>query len=148
MPYAKAEDRRKHARIWREKNREKIRAYHSTRKQNPNHRKACQKAQQKYRQLHPEQARISSQLSRLRKDGVSERELMLAKNSLAQFDGKCGVCGTNNPEHERGFTLDHDHQTKKFRGIVCGHCNSAMGLTMDNPKTLRLLAEWIERGRE
>lgn len=90
---------------------------------------------------------MSAQLYRLRKDGVPEVEIALAKQALLNFVGVCGICEIANPKHKRKFTLDHDHETKRFRGIVCGFCNSAMGMAKDSPSILRLMADWIERHR-
>lgn len=41
--------------------------------------------------------------------------------------------------------LDHDHATNKFRGWLCGHCNKALGFTLDSPERLRALADYLER---
>ena len=147
MPHSTPEKRRAYAAKWREKNRDKTRAYHMTWKKNPNHRKSVRDAQKKYRENNPETARLSAQLYRLRKDGVPESEIAIARFAVLHFVGVCGICETPKPSHKRKFTLDHDHETKRFRGIVCGHCNSAMGMTKDSPDLLRLMADWIERHR-
>ena len=61
----------------------------------------------------------------------------------------CEVCG--NEETAKGpkgiirfLSLDHDHNTGKFRGWLCGKCNMAIGLAIDNPKLLRDLADYLE----
>ena len=147
MPLKDPVARREYAAKWRNENREKIREYHTTWKQHPNHRTSVKKAQEKYRKNNPEAAGLSGQLHRLRKDGVPEREIALARFAAENFVGVCGICETPNPKHKKKFTLDHDHVTKRFRGIVCGFCNSAMGMAKDSPDILRLMADWIERHR-
>lgn len=62
----------------------------------------------------------------------------------SQF-GKCAICGCNVMEilkDRRGRMVpqayvDHDHKTKKIRGILCMSCNTALGHFKDNPKLLR-----------
>jgi hypothetical protein len=43
--------------------------------------------------------------------------------------GKCAICGTV----PKTLYVDHDHQTKKFRGLVCMQCNLGIGYLKDNP---------------
>ena len=56
---------------------------------------------------------------------------------LSQQDGKCAIC--QRPELGKGrwgrlsLGVDHDHQSKKVRGLLCGDCNRALGLFHDNP---------------
>lgn len=40
---------------------------------------------------------------------------------------------------------DHCHVTGKFRGWLCRGCNHALGFAKDSPKTLRALADYLER---
>lgn len=41
--------------------------------------------------------------------------------------------------------IDHDHSTHKIRGVLCVHCNLALGHMKDNPINIRKLASYIER---
>lgn len=62
---------------------------------------------------------------------------------------KC-VCGDDTPDLM--WHIDHDHSCcprgescgKCVRGILCHHCNLALGLVRDNPDTLRALASYLE----
>jgi hypothetical protein len=45
-------------------------------------------------------------------------------------------------------SLDHCHETGKFRGWLCRQCNTALGMAKDSPATLRALATYLEKSRE
>ena len=56
---------------------------------------------------------------------------------LMMQDGKCAICGTENPHHWSGkFCIDHDHNTGHPRGLLCFKCNAAIGHFNDNITTL------------
>jgi hypothetical protein len=42
---------------------------------------------------------------------------------------------------------DHNHETREVRGIVHKGCNIAIGEANEDPTTLRLLAEYVEKYR-
>lgn len=61
---------------------------------------------------------------------------------LTQQGGVCGICNEA-PRGQRGFHVDHDHNTGKVRGILCHHCNIGIGCFQDNPATLELAMLYI-----
>lgn len=63
-------------------------------------------------------------------------------------DRPCEICGEFKLEPGQrggGMQLDHDHETNKLRGTLCGRCNRGVGLFDDKPERLRAAAEYIER---
>lgn len=42
--------------------------------------------------------------------------------------------------------VDHCHDTGQVRGLLCGHCNIAIGQARDSVATLRALADYLEGG--
>ncbi len=70
---------------------------------------------------------------------------------LACQDGGCAIC--HRPViysgKQKGLRdlacVDHDHDTKEIRGILCQACNTAIGLFGDDPARLRCAAEYLER---
>jgi hypothetical protein len=77
-------------------------------------------------------------------------------------DPTCPGCGRNlhdrinvQPQHHTRLALvvDHDHECcpgktscgKCVRGLLCHHCNTALGYARNNPTILRALADYLER---
>jgi len=59
----------------------------------------------------------------------------------------CAVCGIQfNPE-SKGETphVDHNHDTKAVRALLCGHCNSALGHVHESVDTLKALIAYLGR---
>ena len=60
---------------------------------------------------------------------------------LKRQDGVCAIC--KQPETRtfkgsvRRLAVDHDHSTGKIRGLLCGACNTGLGLFDDDPEILK-----------
>jgi hypothetical protein len=46
--------------------------------------------------------------------------MILSQNNL------CAIC--NNPSKNKALAIDHNHKTGEVRGLLCHHCNLAIGL--------------------
>lgn len=46
---------------------------------------------------------------------------------LERTSGLCEICKSDGTLHKKGLCVDHDHDTGIVRGILCAHCNSAIG---------------------
>jgi len=44
--------------------------------------------------------------------------------------------------------VDHDHDTGMVRGILCYHCNMAIGLLMDDPDIAKKATEYLTKYKE
>ena len=69
--------------------------------------------------------------------------------------GTCAICGEK-PEHSPvksrrphwlSLYIDHDHSTGKVRGLLCWHCNCALGHFRDNEKTLLAAISYLQQPR-
>jgi len=58
--------------------------------------------------------------------------------------GRCLICKVDLPPKGKGVHTDHCHNKGSVRGLLCSHCNLALGHAKDNPNTLRAAAEYIE----
>lgn len=52
-------------------------------------------------------------------------------------DGKCGICETDMIWDSRFTHVDHDHETGKVRGLICGPCNQGLGSLGDSIERLQ-----------
>lgn len=67
---------------------------------------------------------------------------------LQQQHNECASCGVELLKlPKRQVHLDHCHKTSKIRGILCHHCNAALGFMGDDPDKIRKLAKYIESHR-
>lgn len=73
-----------------------------------------------------------------RKYGIGVEEY---RGMIAKMGGVC-ICGRG--VGKKDFAVDHDHKTGKIRGLLCGNCNTAIGLCGDDPGILRTLATYLE----
>jgi hypothetical protein len=62
---------------------------------------------------------------------------------LAGQGGQCVICRNEDPG--KCWCIDHDHQTGKVRGILCWHCNVALGHFRDDPRALIAAADYVIR---
>jgi hypothetical protein len=62
--------------------------------------------------------------------------------------GKCAICYGNPNGRWSTLSVDHDHQTKRVRGLLCTRCNRAIGLLHDNAVIAGRLAAYLKKWRK
>ncbi len=68
----------------------------------------------------------------------------------AQFlkQGKrCAICRRKKPDSKKGWVTDHSHKTRKFRGILCLHCNTLLGFCLESIAILKATIHYLRRHR-
>lgn len=60
----------------------------------------------------------------------------------AMFERQEGLCAICSVPRKR-FHVDHDHETKRVRGLLCNNCNTGIGMFQDNPTLLRLASMYV-----
>jgi hypothetical protein len=91
------------------------------------HASECKSCRREYRKTHKEIGRRHTFKYRY---GISLSEkLKIIKNQ----GSKCSICGKfldlNNPFKVH---MDHNHRTKKIRGVLCSRCNHFLGYVREN----------------
>lgn len=100
----------------------------------------------KYRQDHPEI--IAAQQLRISARRCGQDPDVIVAHFLAH-NGLCDICGRAPQATEKRpgrLNIDHDHRTGKFRGLLCGLCNRAIGMLGDDPKVLASAIEYLRQG--
>lgn len=98
-----------------------------------------------------EQARRKRK-SLLRKLGLTQERLDAIKEKQG---GRCAIC-LNIPEPTPrqliapvpGLVIDHDHDTGRFRGLICIKCNAGIGMFLDDPERLRRAIGYLEAAKQ
>jgi len=105
-------------------------------------------------------ARVSQKryTERLGRDGVRAKNL---KNSygitqedydriLEKQGGVCAICGSPSNYYKGGrlcpLAVDHNHETRKVRGVLCNHCNRAIGMLKDDAEIVDRAAAYLRKG--
>lgn len=72
--------------------------------------------------------RQASRVGALRRYGLT---LEAYEHLAVQQDGRCAICRRVPPNGKR-LHVDHCHETNRVRGLLCIHCNRAIGSLGDN----------------
>lgn len=77
----------------------------------------------------------------LRKEyGITLKE----RNKMAEKqDNCCLVCKVPESTLTRPLNIDHNHTTRKIRGLLCGNCNTAISLVKEDVNILRSLIIYL-----
>jgi Recombination endonuclease VII len=67
--------------------------------------------------------------------GIGEEDV---QRMLEEQNGLCAVCERQPAEH-----VDHCHETKKVRGLLCFNCNGALGRFEDDVEILQRAVDYL-----
>ena len=100
---------------------------------------------QEYRDLPEEKTREVIAQRSIRKNGIdmTVEEFLTAKDEAAN----CAICNivldTDTHKH-----MDHDHDTRKPREVLCTNCNIALGHVKDNTTILSNMIHYLYKHKE
>lgn len=114
------QDKNEYQRQWRAENPDKVEKY----KKDRNHEKVREAAWR-------------------RRYGITRQDYL---EMLESQEGKCAICGTTEigRKNHTHFHVDHNHTTKKVRGLLCDLCNRGLGYFKDTASILRKAANYLE----
>lgn len=130
------------------------RAYNAERyRSRPDIRERVKEQRSRWVAENPERAReISREWKKRNQDRVREGQLLrLYGINLEQYDaflqsqgGGCAGCEGGPKAHRKYLDVDHCHDSKEVRGLLCNDCNLVIGKVNDDPAILRRLADYLE----
>jgi hypothetical protein len=62
-------------------------------------------------------------------------------------NGCCAICGIPEDKLNYFLSIDHNHKTKKVRGLLCHTCNRGIGLLKDNINILQKAIDYIKNSK-
>lgn len=112
----------------------------------------CMAATQRQRWRNPElrkQMTLTTRRRRLKQSyGISPQDY---DAMLSNQSGQCAICGRTTTSR-RGLNLrlavDHDHNTRKVRGLLCLKCNLGIGNFNHDPSLLQHAASYLLKSLE
>lgn len=87
--------------------------------------------------------KLRLRLNILKSKGVEMSQDDLEKIENGLQNGTCEICGRE--VTGKALHIDHDHATKKYRGILCDKCNLLLGCANDDPVILSKAIEYLNR---
>lgn len=101
--------------------------------------KDCCKTQiNKQRESNPDKYR-EYELKRLYGISISEYNVLFQKQN-----GKCAICKIDHIKLKKRLEVDHNHQTGKVRGLLCGNCNKTLGKINDSISIVQNMLSYLQ----
>jgi hypothetical protein len=97
---------------------------------------------QKFKEYYAQNPRAQLVRNRKAKYGVTEEQV---EKLFAEQGNVCAVCKTDKPGGRGSWHLDHDHVTKRVRGLLCINCNALLGHAKDCLDNLRAAIKYLEK---
>lgn len=67
-------------------------------------------------------------------------------DSILESQGNsCAICKIDTPSGRGRFHVDHNHITGEIRGLLCHHCNLALGNFKDNISALLSAIDYLSK---
>jgi hypothetical protein len=67
-------------------------------------------------------------------------------NKVKEQDHKCAICKCDETDAFKGLLfVDHCHTTGTVRGLLCHHCNTALGKFRDSKEILTSAIDYVEK---
>ncbi len=99
------------------------------------------RASTKWRDANYDKVRANDLRGLCRRFGITPEQ---RAKMIADQKGLCAICGKAN-SNGHDLSIDHCHETKIVRQMLCGNCNRGLGLFMDDVELLRAAADYLNR---
>lgn len=115
-----------------------ISEFHKNKGEKDGYQRDCKSCHSKYQRNYRKNP-MNHQKEKDRKNNLKKCYGMTIEQFEKILDGqnrRCAICGTKTPKGKGNFHVDHDHRTKRFRGLLCNSCNQMIGRAYENPMIL------------
>lgn len=100
---------------------------------------------QQYRREHKKEEKyLNCIYQKKNKYGLLKEEY---EKLLKETKNICCICGNFFSEKNKPC-VDHNHETKKVRGIICSKCNTLIGFANEDIKILQNAIKYLKRHKE
>lgn len=93
-----------------------------------------------YREKYPDRVKESDRRQGIQRYGITVDEY---DRWFAKQEGACAICRRPCASGRR-LSVDHCHETGTVRGLLCGKCNTAIGLLEDNTDLMRAAIDYLD----
>jgi hypothetical protein len=135
IKYQKSEKGKLTSKLWRQNNKEKLR-------------QANIRSYKKHREIYLQKNREKQKAGKFKMQDLKSKLKRKYGITLEQYEqmfqnqnGLCAICGkTETSKNQYGIirlSVDHCHNTKKVRGLLCNKCNFILGLCNDSIEILK-----------
>lgn len=114
----------------------------------------------RWRALNPERAKVHEQKSNAKRAKDPDALRRKRENELRRLygltpedyralveeqQGRCAICRGAHRGPGLQLHVDHCHDSKRVRGLLCSKCNTAIGLLDDDPARADAVAKYLRR---
>jgi len=131
----RSEKSRERERAWREANREHLREYFKKRQK-----EKSAEISARQRAYYAENKEAYADYERMRRYGLSKQQYIVL---MQRQKNSCVCCGL-----KKKLFVDHCHNTKEVRGLLCLNCNTMIGHAHDNHKNLLSAARYLRKKQQ
>lgn len=104
-----------------------------------------------WRKKNPEKVRAANlkweSANREKRHAQNIKQFGMSKEQYSQLfvsqKTVCAICWR--PSYKKRLAVDHDHQTKKVRGLLCDFCNRGLGMFRDEVSLLERAAKYLKK---
>lgn len=108
-----------------------------------NFREHRKELEEKYRPSVYERRKQREQVRNINKYGLTIEEF----NALSEAQNNvCAICGQP-PRGKTRLSVDHDHETRRVRGLLCDPCNTGLGMFKDSPELLTAAIAYLTKDK-
>jgi hypothetical protein len=60
-------------------------------------------------------------------------------------NNRCAICNMHQSELKLALCIDHNHNSKEIRELLCHRCNAGLGMFKESKELLRKATEYLEK---